>query len=495
MTNLQRLPEILFDILLTEWNGVKELTKLDTAFCNNQFRKYLVKSYERKTFTIALPTSVSGDALKWLFEKCIKPEGLLSFCSGSLWNNSPLSETVLDEKERLFSNVSAIKVSLGYRCAGSDCLDNEHEYIFKLIRFMNMCPLLRHLFSYFVHTFDYHALFMLMDQSILKSMTEFSLFGVSYRGISMAAVNHISRTCSKLTTLEMNICDWNEDDIVKLLHQHSSTLTTLCLAECPLTTRLGSTIIACLAPRIKKLRICTLRGDVNMTKFAFEVLSSCKAIENLHIFFQRPEEGKYNCRTVKVCHSKSAGRSVTLSDFAHDSFEHNEILTRLCVNNDRIALSNVFFLKPPRFMNRLITLNPNLGVFSISRSVLGKNSFELLRNLFERCSSLHTIHVADCDILLLSHNIVKLLSSLPRNVTTLLIGKQPSIDLVDLKRIVKSNPFLETLWFSDCCCDDSLFLKDYAHAKMELLACNEGTKFSIIDGLWELESLDVIEII
>jgi hypothetical protein len=493
---MDTLPEMLLDILLSEWNGVKELTKLDTAVCNMQSRKFLLQSYERSTFAIILPSARSHKALEWLlFEKSIKPTGLLTLSKSSFWRAemSQLWDKLLDEKEHLFSKVKAIKLSLGYRRCESDALDDEHEYIFKLIRFINACPSLRNLNSFLVHNFDYYALFTLMDQSVLKFMTEFSLFGILYQGISMNAVNHISVTCSKITTLEMNICNWDEDDMIRLFCRHATSLTTVNLAECHLTTRLGNTIIECLSPHIKNLSLCTSRGDVRIAKFASEVLSTCKSISNLHLFFQRPERDQSMLRNVKVSNFQGSNQKLFLSDFGHNSDEHNDILTNCCINNETIALTNVFFLEPPKFLSHLMALNPNLRVFSIKKCVLGADSFLWLRTLFEKCSTLHTIHIAECNLVLLAHRVVGLLSSLPRNVTTLLIGKHTSIiDLADLKVIVKSNPFLKTLWF-DHHGGDSLILEDYVFNKAELYAC--GTQLKIIDDLWELECLDGLELI
>jgi hypothetical protein len=474
MACLDRLPEIICAILITEWNGLNELARLDSACCNKELRQLLSNICQRGTFGFCLPRLAPSDLLVWMFAKNIRPKGLLSFSGCAFWSNSPLSENILEEKEFIFSEVCGIEVSLGYRCCDSEELDNEHCFIFKLIRFMNMCPRLNQFSAYLLHTFSYLDLFYLMDQSILRQMTSFSLLGL--HGVDMAAVQHISATCVRLVTLEMNIAYWNETAILDMLGRHSTSLTAVSFNGCKqLTDALLERLIECLSSRLTHLTLCASSGSGLTIKFACCLLSSCKVLEELHLYFKRPNSENWwaNCIKVRRIYNNNMLFLSKLGDGCH------EIVLK-CLDNHRILLSNLR-LMDSLLLAALLLNNPNLHTISITECILGRESFDLLKEIIYQRLSLTVIKITNCYMVQLAHNIVSLLSNLPLHVTALLIGAHPSIDLADLLVIVKSNPHLEVLWFADCKIETEEC--NYEATKLKVLACG-GTKLRIVDDLW-----------
>jgi hypothetical protein len=474
MACLDRLPESISAILIAEWNGPIELARLDSACCNKQIRPLLINVCQQSTFGFCIAKPVPSEVLVWMFTKNIRPRGLLAFRGPEFWSCSPLSEKILEEKEFLFTEVVGLKMSMGYRCCDSEELDNEHSFIFKLIRFLNMCPKLKEFSAYLLHTFSYLDLFCLMDQSILRQMTSFSLLGMY--DVDMAAVQHLSATCVRLVTLEMNFVNWNETIIFELLSRHSTSLTSVSFSGCKqLTDALLEKLIECLSPCLKSLTLCALArsGSAMTTKYTCGLFSSCKVLVDLYIHHKRSSNWWTNCVKVRNKNNNSMLFLSELTDGCH------EILF-CCPNNHRILLSNLR-LMDTLLLAALLHYNPNLHTISINECILGPESFDLLRNIFYQCTSLVVIKITSCCMVFLAHNIVSLLSNLPLHVTSLLIGMHITIDLADLQAIVKSNLHLEVLWFANCMVET--LVCDYEATKLKVLACG-GPRLRIVDDLW-----------
>lgn len=487
MAYLDQFPDALVSVLASEWNGHRELCLLDSAYCNKQFRSFLIRLCQHKTFSIEVPRCVDSSVHAWIFAKLIRPKGLLTFCNGSFWAESPLSKSTLDEKEHLFSEVTGIKMCSGYRAAGTDPFDDEHSFIFKLIRFMNMCPKLSQLATNFVHSFSYIDLFRLMDQTILKQMNSFSLCGV-YKtvGIDMEALNYLSMACEKLVTVEMNISGWDECGIFKLLARHSGSLTTLSLSECHLTPAFLEKLVEFLSPRVKNLRLCALSHGGLTERFAYDLLTSCKVLENLHIY-QKVRSGHRGwLNSIKMINMGTRKSTLFLSKLCRteDSYRHQ--ILAACPNTSSIMLSHLRAQDGTALVLEAVLLHnlTTLRVLSVTRCVFGSKSHDVLRQIFAKCTSLTVVRVTLCDITQLGQNIVSLLCNLPQNITKLLIGGDHSLDLAGLLAIVKTNPHLEVLWFRTCTIYiDTEVDFDYEATKVKVEECG-GEKLRVVDNLF-----------
>lgn len=447
---MERLPEAIFDMLLSEWNEVKELTKFDSASCNSHFRPSLISAYERKTFF--LNDLVGQKAQAWCFNKCIKPKGLLSFHGGSFWcpSNSPVTENILQNNDHIFLEVTGLGVSLGYRRSRSDVLDDEHLYIFKVIRFVNSCPKLRAMDFKLLHSFSYVDLFQLMDQSILRRMTTFVIVGNRQLGISMDAINHISFTCASLIVLKLEVSDWAEDIILRLLFKHSHCLTTVSFRECHLSDALLEGIVHNLSQIVVNITLIASQRNYLCAKFVNELLSECKCIENLHVgsrytpvnFEQYIKVLHFQCENFRSLFIKNA--SEVQSDI------HVKILAK-CTKIRWVSLCHMSL--SPLFLQTMLTQNKHsLNFINLAYCTMDHLSCCLLRDVFVACTSLNTIKIENCSLdLLVSDGFVSLLSELPSHVTTLLIGGHARLDLADVQSIVFSNPHLQKLWYAEEC--------------------------------------------
>ncbi len=476
MSNLDLLPEILFDILLSEWNGVAELTALDSAYCNEQSRPLLLGAFQRKTFAVDLSCTTCVVAKKWIFCKHIRPKGLLSLYDDSLWSGSVVSMN----KSDLFDQVTSLKIGNGYRLTYSDELKDEDLYVFKLVQFLNMCPKLRKFSAFFVHSFNYFNLFSRMDQNLLKNMTAFQFSGLTRGGISMQAVNYISSTCTNLIDIEMTIDDWNEDGILELLSRNSPSLTVVSFKRCHLTERFLYKLIMVLSQRVKSLTLSTFSGAIFTNQYVRELLLSCAALKDLEIKHQRHRFDN-SFLEVKIKRFKETNCNLFLNNMTSANFDHrqNEVLA-YCPNNHKISLTYIRTISLS-FISSLMSHNVNLHTISMTECIFGADSFHSLRLLFERCMNLNVIKMRNCSFELMEQTLVTLLSDLPQHVTTLLICGHPNLNLDDLLLIVGSNPHLETLWYALCKIETAMCDREATKIKIQSCGCKQ---LNIVDKEW-----------
>jgi hypothetical protein len=398
---------------------------------------------------------VSSKAQAWLFLKGIKPKGRLVFCNETFWcaKQSPLTEKVLDENENIFTKVTAISICAGYRHIESYVVDEEHLHIFRLIRFLNMCPKLKELNQRMTHPFSYAEVFLLMDQDVLKEMTSFSLCGASFHGIDMYAVNLLSLTCSKLVTIQFNIRDWNEDEIRNLLSRHSKSLTNVTLGECYLTESLLNSMIEFLSENIKIICLCALKGSPLTGRFGHELLSACTQLKDLTVFHQRrgdaPSQWWQNSVKVRSAREQCNCSSVFLNRIdVNDNVESGHAILALCRKIRKLSLANLQLIKS-KFLRTLSLHSSHLNIISLSDCVMEGDSYYLLKGIFTKSPCLNTIHVSGCHVMLLTRTMFDLLCDLPSNVLNLFLSHS-YYDLTHLLRIVRSNSQLELFGYWPC---------------------------------------------
>lgn len=485
MSILDCLPEVLFDIILTKWNGTRELGRLDSSYCNKQNRSNLLNAFKRDTFSIDMSSIYKPSVLSWLFTKYIRPHGSLSFGHGSLWSDEILPEKVMKENSMLFSKVQSVRLCLGYRPCHSEVLEDEHLYILKLNQFLNICPVLQRLQAFFIHSFCYNDLFLVMDQNILRNMTGFHLKGiVECSMVSMVVVNHISKTCQRLVFLHLCFSDWNENDIRELLLKHSKSLTNITFERCHLTDNFLKMLKDISSPYVTSLSLVACGGHDSVVKFTCELLKYLKVFKDLHV-----------SRTVATAHYDMVKESVRVRNFGEESSLHmyklseetrHEILVN-CPNNRKISLRDLKFTNDRLFMDHLINCNLRLHTISLSQCVFGLESYTMLRLLFQKCTHLAVIKIEYGSFVMPDHTLVSLLSFLPRHVTTLLLGHKLGIGLEALLSIVRSNPHLETLWYFHCVMETDEFdlhadqCEQLATFKKKIQECG-GDKLNILDG-------------
>ncbi len=451
MSVLLELPETILVSIISEWNGIHELTKFNSAFCNKEARFFFIAFCISNQF--AMKGLGSSDENKLgLFQNNVKCEGL------KVKNPSTIFFSEFLTKPELFVDTEIVEVSFFDNLVIDDkFVKNIEKYVQQtkwqrrifseqLVMFLNKCcPSLRHLTLHFdLVALNFTKFFVAFDSKISCRLKTLDLGRAE---VDIEVVDYISKLLEGLSTLKLKFSRWSDRVFCELIAKHGASLQSIALYGCHLTEGLIDLLLSGL--ETTSLISFGFDSGCEYCQDLFCKLSNgCERLVCLNIFGTFPDnlDRQYEMKLEKGNVDEQQVLSLTGS-LHHMSVEFQDVLSN-CVNNSTVKLYHLANLTCES-LKAVSSLNPHLLGISLSGCAIPQHGgcFRSLRELFQKSTTLKTIEVALCDIN--AFTFVSLLVRLSSSITTLILGDAVNPpEFKQFKCVIRTNQHIQNFVIS-----------------------------------------------